>query len=300
MPNTPAGSVSPPPLKRSAPASWLAAPAVIVLALGAVVPLLMTLWFSIQHYNLIHPEFTGFAGLDNYRFLIGDPAFWASLRHTVVLVGSVLLVTVSLGTLLAVLFDQPFPGRGIARLLVIAPFFIMPTVSALIWKNLLMHPVYGVFGVLARDLGSAPIDWFADYPMLSLVIILSWEWLPFALLILLTAMQSLDQEQREAARMDGAGVMAQFTFITLPHLSRAISVVIMLETIFLLAVFAEIFVTTSGGPGTATTNLAFLIYGRAVLQFDIAGASAGGVIAIVLANLLAALLARVVAPRLSA
>jgi sorbitol/mannitol transport system permease protein len=282
------------------PASLLAVPAIFVLAVGSVVPLLMTLWFSIQHYNLIHPEFTGFAGIENYRFLIGDPAFWASLRHTVVLVGSVLLVTISLGTLLAVLFDQQFPGRGIARLLVIAPFFVMPTVSALIWKNLLMHPVYGVFGVLARDWGLAPIDWFAEYPMLSLVIILSWEWLPFALLILLTAMQSLDQEQREAARMDGAGVMAQFAFITLPHLRRAISVVIMLETIFLLAVFAEIFVTTSGGPGTATTNLAFLIYGRAVLQFDIAAASAGGVIAIVLANLLAALLARVVAPRLSA
>jgi sorbitol/mannitol transport system permease protein len=135
--------------------------------------------------------------------------------------------------------------------------------------------------------------------MLSLIMILSWEWLPFALLILLTAMQSLDQEQREAARMDGAGVMAQFAFITLPHLRRAISVVIMLETIFLLAVFAEIFVTTAGGPGTSTTNLAFLIYGRAVLGFDIGGASAGGVVAIILANALAAILARVVAPRLS-
>jgi sorbitol/mannitol transport system permease protein len=280
--------------------SLLVAPAVIVLALGSFVPLLMTLWFSVQHYNLIHPDFIGFAGIGNYRFLLGDPAFWASLRNTLVLVGSVLLVTVLFGTLLAVLFDQYFPGRGVARLLAISPFFVMPTVSALIWKNLLMHPVYGVFGVLARNLGYTPIDWFADHPMFSLVTILSWEWLPFALLILLTAMQSLDQEQREAARMDGAGVTAQFVFITLPHLRRPISVVIMLETIFLLAVFAEIFVTTSGGPGTATTNLAFLIYGRALLQFDIGGASAGGVVAIVLANVIAALLARVIASRLEA
>lgn len=273
-------------------------PAVLVLAAGSVIPLLMTLWFSLQHYNLVTPDLTGFAGFENYRLLIGDPAFWASLRNTLVLVGSVLLVTIVSGVALAVLFNQDFPGRNLARLLVMAPFFIMPTVGALIWKNLLMHPVYGVFGIVARDLGGTAVDWFADYPMVSLIMILSWEWLPFSLLILLTALQSLDQEQLEAARMDGAGAMARFAWITLPHLRRAVSVIIMMETIFLLAVFAEIFVTTSGGPGTATTNLAYLIYGRALLQFDIGGASAGGVIAIILANIVAALLARTMAKQL--
>jgi sorbitol/mannitol transport system permease protein len=284
--------------QRSASLLW--APAVIVLAAGSIIPLLMTLWFSTLRYNLVTPDLTGFAGFENYRFLIDDPAFWASLRNTLVLVGSVLLVTTVFGTLLAVLFNQNFPGRSSARLLVIAPFFVMPTVSALIWKNLLMHPVYGVLGIVARGLGGTAVDWFADHPLLSLIIILSWEWLPFSLLILLTAMQSLDQEQLEAACMDGAGAMARFAWITLPHLRRAVSVVIMMETIFLLAVFAEIFVTTSGGPGTATTNLAYLIYGRALLQFDIGGASAGGVIAIILANIVAALLARSMAPQLEA
>jgi sorbitol/mannitol transport system permease protein len=258
----------------------------------------MTLWFSGLRYNLVNPDLTGFAGFENYRFLIRDPAFWMSLRNTVALVGSVLLLTIVFGTLLAVLFNEKFPGRSVARLLVITPFFVMPTVSALIWKNLLMHPVYGVLGVLARGLGGTAVDWFADYPFLSLILILSWEWLPFSLLILLTAMQSLDREQLEAARMDGAGAMARFAWITLPHLRRAVGVVMMMETIFLLAVFAEIFVTTSGGPGMATTNLAYLIYGRALLQFDIGGASAGGVIAIILANMVAALLARSVAPQL--
>jgi polyol transport system permease protein len=279
-------------------ASLLWTPAVIVLGAGSVIPLLMTLWFSAQHYNLVTPDLTGFAGLQNYQLLIGDPAFWASLRNTLVLVGSVLLVTIVLGVLLAVLFNRDFPGRNLARLLVIAPFFIMPTVGALIWKNLLMHPVYGVFGILARGLGGRAVDWFADYPMGSVILILSWEWLPFSLLILLTALQSLDQEQLEAARMDGAGPIARFAWITLPHLRRAVSVVIMMETIFLLAVFAEIFVTTSGGPGTATTNLAYLIYGRALLQFDIGGAAAGGVIAIILANIVAGLLARTMATQL--
>jgi sorbitol/mannitol transport system permease protein len=276
----------------------LVAPSVTVLLLWMIVPLVMTLWFSFQYYNLLNPAGEAFAGIDNYSFLVTDPDFWVSLGNTLILLGSVLLITVVGGTLLAVLYDQPFAGRNIARLLVVAPFFVMPTVSALVWKNLMMHPIYGVLGFLARSVGMEAVDWFAEYPMVSVIIILSWEWLPFALLILLTAVQSLDHEQREAARMDGAGPIAQFFHITLPHLGRAISVVVMIETIFLLTVFAEIFVTTSGGPGNATTNLAFLIYARALIQFDVGGASAGGVIAILLANIVAFFLVRTIARRL--
>jgi sorbitol/mannitol transport system permease protein len=149
-----------------------------------------------------------------------------------------------------------------------------------------------------RGLGLAPIDWFAQLPMLAVIIIVAWQWLPFALLILLTSLQSLDHEQREAARMDGAKPLSMFFFIILPHLRRGIGVVVMMETIFLLSVFAEIFVTTAGGPGNATTNLAFLIYTRALLQYDIGGASAGGVIAIVLANIVAFFLVRSIARNL--
>ena len=285
------------PLPRKAGTALLA-PSVVVLLAWMIVPLVMTLWFSFQYYNLVNPTQTGFAGSDNYHYLVTDPDFWVSLENTLILVGSVLVITVVLGTLLAVVFNTPFPGRNIARVLAISPFFVMPTVSALIWKNLMMHPIYGVFGAVARAFGFQPVDWFAEYPMAAIIAIVSWEWLPFALLILLTAIQSLDHEQREAARMDGAGPIAQFFFITLPHLSRAISVVVMIETIFLLTVFAEIFVTTSGGPGNATTNLAFLIYARALLQYDVGGASAGGIVAIVLANIVAFFLVRSIARRL--
>jgi sorbitol/mannitol transport system permease protein len=276
----------------------LVMPSVIVLLAWMIVPLVMTLWFSFQYYNLVDPSMHGFAGIDNYAYLVTDPDFWVSLENTLILLAAVLIITVGLGTLLAVAFNQPFPGRNVARVLAISPFFVMPTVSALIWKNLLMHPIYGVFGALASMVGLQPVDWFAQFPLASIIAIVSWEWLPFALLILLTAVQSLDNEQKEAARMDGAGPLAQFFFITLPHLSRAIGVVIMIETIFLLTVFAEIFVTTSGGPGNATTNLAFLIYARALLQYDIGGASAGGVVAIVLANIVAFFLVRSIARRL--
>lgn len=273
----------------------LLAPAVLSLVVWMIVPLVMTLWFSFQRYNLLNPTISGFAGFDNYTYLLSDPALITAMLNTLLLVGSVLVISIVGGTLLAVLLDQDFYGRGIARLLVIAPFFVMPTVSALIWKNLLMHPVNGIFAWITQSLGLGTIDWFTSIPLTSIIIIVAWQWMPFATLILLTAIQSLDEEQKEAARMDGVGPIAMFRFIILPHLGRAISVVIMIETIFLLTVFAEIFVTTSGGPGVASTNLAFLIYIRALLEFDIGGASAGGVIAIILANIVAIFLIRTVA-----
>jgi sorbitol/mannitol transport system permease protein len=260
----------------------------------------MTLWFSFQRYNLLNPSLTGFAGIDNYKSLLSDASLWTAMLNTLILVLSVLAVTVVLGTLLAVLFDQEFFGRSVARLLIIAPFFVMPTVSALVWKNMLLHPVNGLVAFLMQSIGLTAIDWFGNWPMTAVVIIVSWQWLPFAVLILLTAIQSLDQEQREAARMDGARAIHLFFFIILPHLRRSITVVIMIETIFFLSVFAEIFVTTSGGPGLATTNLAFLIYIRALLEFDVGSASAGGVIAIILANIVAIFLTRTVARTLEA
>ncbi len=284
---------------RSVNTTPLVAPSVIVLFLWMIVPLGMTLWFSFQYYNLLDPSTVGFAGFDNYTYLLTDPSLWTAMANTLYLVFWVLLITVGLGTLLAVLFDQDFYGRGVARLFAIAPFFVMPTVAALIWKNMLMHPVNGLFAFFNRSLGLPAIDFFGSYPLTSVIIIVAWQWLPFALLILLTAIQSLDSEQKEAARMDGAGPFSMFFFIILPHLGRAISVVIMIETIFLLAVFAEIYVTTSGGPGLASTNLAFLIYLKALREFDVGGASAGGVIAVILANIVAIFLVRSIAKNIA-
>ena len=278
----------------------LLSPAILVLLIWTIVPLAMTLWFSFQRYNLLNPSLTGFAGFDNYKSLLAGSTLWTALLNTLILVASVLVVTVILGTLLAVLFDQEFVGRGVARLLIIAPFFMMPTVSALIWKNLMLHPVNGFLAFVTRLAGFEAIDWFGDWPLTSIIVIVSWQWLPFALLIFLTAIQSLDQEQKEAARMDGARSVQIFFFIVLPHLRRATSVVIMIETIFFLSIFAEIFITTSGGPGLATTNLAYLIYIKSLMEYDVGVASAGGVIAIVLANIVSIFLIRTIARTLEA
>jgi len=276
------------------------APAVILLFVWMIVPLAMTIYFSTLNYNLLNPGMENFAGLENYYYFLTDPSFLASLENTLVLVGSVLAITIVLGILIALLLDQAVLGINIVRLMVIAPFFVMPTVSALVWKNLLMHPVSGLFAWLMSAVGLRPIDWFAEAPLTAIVLIVSWQWLPFATLILLTALQSLDAEQLEAAEMDGARALSSFIYITLPHLARPITVVILIETIFLLTVFAEIFVTTGGGPGLQTTNIAFLIYSQALIHFDVGTASAGGLVAVVIANVLAFFLVRVVGRNLEA
>ncbi|TPP09394.1 carbohydrate ABC transporter permease [Rhizobium glycinendophyticum] len=268
-------------------ARLMMAPSVVLLFIWMIVPLIVTLWFSFQQYNPLNPMRDGFVGFANYALFYSNPAFLSSIINTLLIVGSVLLITVIGGILLSLLLDQPIFGQGIVRILVISPFFVMPPVAALVWKNMIMHPSYGVFADIARFLGVQPVDWFAQYPLFSVIIIVAWQWLPFATLILLTALQSLDREQMEAAEMDGANFLARFWHLTLPHMSRAITVVILIQTIFLLAVYAEILVTTNGGPGYASTNLPFLVYQKASLEFKIGQASAGGIIAVILANIVA-------------
>ena len=284
----------------SAMAKIAIAPSVLMLFLWMIVPLVMTIYFSVLHYNLLDPGNESFIGFENYSYFLTDPAFFTALANTLKLVGAVLAITVVGGVLLALLLDQPFFEQGIVRLMVIAPFFVMPTVSALIWKNLLMHPVSGLFAWIMRSIGLTPIDWFARAPLTAISLIVAWQWLPFASLILLTALQSLDQEQKEAAEMDGTPAISFFFYIVLPHLARAITVVVLIETIFLLNVFAEIRVTTGGGPGLQTTNMPFLVYAQALLQFDVGGASAGGIVAVILANIVAFFLVRMIGRNLEA
>ncbi len=294
--------VHPDPGKRrlNNPGWFLVTPSVALLLLWMIVPLAMTLYFSLMRYNLLDGGEKTFTGLGNFQFFFTDAGFIPGMTNTLLLVGSVLLISVVLGVLIAALLEaSEFLGRGIVRVLLISPFFIMPTVGALIFKNLIFHPVSGILAALWRLFGAQPVDWLANYPLLSIIIIVSWQWLPFAILLLMTAMQSLDQEQKEAARLDGAGPIAIFWHLTLPHLARPIAVVVMIKTIFLLSVFAEIFTTTNGGPGFASTNLAYLIYNQALVQFDVGMASAGGLIAVVIANIAAIILVRMIGKNLT-
>jgi sorbitol/mannitol transport system permease protein len=278
----------------------MVAPSVIVLFIWMIVPLAMTIWFSFRLYRLLSPERTGWVGFRNYSWFFNSPDFWLAISNTLLLVGGVLAITIVLGVLIALLIDLPVWGQGPLRILVISPFFVMPPVAASIWENLFMHPQNGMFASFAQGLGMKPILFMESYPMSSVIFIVSWEWLPFATLILLTALQSLSSEQLEAAEMDGAPAISRFRYIVLPHMTRAITVVILIQTIFLLGIFGEIFTTTQGGPGSASTTLPYMIYKQAVIAKDIGRAAAGGIIAVILANIVAYFLMRSMGKNLDA
>ena len=286
---------------RSA-ARIMMAPAVFLLLVWMLVPLSMTLFFSFKKYLPLRGDSLAdgldWVGFENYARFLSSSSFWPAVWTTIYLVGGIIVITVVLGILLAMLLDQPIWGQGIVRILVISPFFVMPTVSALVWKNMFMDPVNGVLAHLWRFFGAEPVVWLSDVPVFSIVLIVSWQWLPFATLILLTAIQSLDGEQLEAAEMDGAPSLKRFWFIILPHLARAITIVVLIQTIFLLSIFAEIFVTTGGAFGTRT--LTYLIFQRVIDSQNIGLGSAGGVYAIILANIVALFLMRIVGKNLDA
>lgn len=274
------------------------APAVILLLGWMLVPLTMTLWFSFRKYLPLRGGDLGWVGFDNYVRFVSSSSFWPSVQTTLIIVGGVLAITVVFGVLLALLLDQPMWGQGVVRILVIAPFFVMPTVSALVWKNMFMDPINGLFAHLWKFFGAAPIEWLSQASIQSIIMIVSWQWLPFATLILLTAVQSLDAEQLEASEMDGANRFQRFFHIILPHLARAITIVVLIQTIFLLAIFAEIFVTTGGAFGTKT--LSYLIFQRVLESQNIGLGSAGGIYAVILANIIAYFLMRIVGKNLDA
>ncbi|OJJ10536.1 sugar ABC transporter permease [Alphaproteobacteria bacterium AO1-B] len=286
---------------RSA-ARMMMAPAVVLLLGWMLIPLCMTLFFSFKKYLPLRGDSMAngleWVGFTNYIRFVSSSSFWPSIQTTLIIVGGVLVITIALGIALAILLDQPMWGQGVVRILVIAPFFVMPTVSALVWKNMFMDPVNGILAHLWKFFGAEPIQWLSQASLPSLIMIVSWQWLPFATLILLTAIQSLDSEQLEAAEMDGAPVHKRFFFIVLPHLARAITIVTLIQTIFLLAIFAEIFVTTGGAFGTKTFS--YLIFQRVLESQNVGLGSAGGVYAIILANIVAIFLMRIVGKNLDA
>ncbi len=277
------------------------APSVLLLFAWMIVPLVMTIYFSTLNYNLMSPGAHDFIGFLNYEYFVTDPAFWNSLLVTLLLVGGALIITVVGGIALALLLDQPIFGQGIVRMLVLAPFFVMPTVAALIWKHMFMNPVNGLLRASFQVLWARSADLAGDgspifdhhHRLLAVVALRN----PHPADRVAVARRGAEGSRRDGRRRRGA---RNSSTSSCRIMARAITVVILIETIFLLSAFAEILVTTNGGPGTATTNLTYLVYSQLVLQQDVGGASAGGIIAVILANIVAIFLMRTVGKNLEA
>lgn len=268
----------------------LIAPALIFSIALTQIPFLVTIYFSLMRWNLLQPADKGFAGFENYLYVFktGDllPAIIATVGITAFSVISSLFV----GLIFAVLLDRTFRGQSIVRTLIITPFLIMPAASALIWKFSMFDTNIGVINYVVQKLGFGAISWSTDYPYISVIILLTWQYAPFMMLILLSGLQSQSREILEAASVDRAGVWRTFTFITLPHLRQYIEISVLLGTIMLLQAFDPIAIMTKGTGGTKT--LAYLLFERAFVGMNVGQAAAYGVVTVLITIVVATLALR--------
>jgi sorbitol/mannitol transport system permease protein len=287
-PNRKRKALNKPPLKR------LLLPSIIFLAVMTQVPFVITLYYSLHEWNIMRPDQgIKFAGLSNFAKVLSEPAFYQILKNTFLLTISVLIICFVCGLLSALLMNRNFFAKGLVRTMFVSPFFVMPTVSAIIWKTMVYNPNFGFSAYFANVLGTKPVDWLSHHPLLSIILIVSWEWIPFFMLILLAGLQSLPVELIEASQLDGANKIQQFFNVTIPHLVRYIEVVVLLGLMFILQVFGEIYVTTSGGPGYSSTNLSFFVYRIGFQSWNVGEATAVGVITVILTIVMMTLMIKV-------
>jgi sorbitol/mannitol transport system permease protein len=275
-------------------------PALIFTIALTQVPFLVTLYISVVKWNALAPGAHDFVGLGNYLNVITDAGFRGAIWNSVEMTTITVLLALLLGLGFALLLNQRFLGRGLARTLLIAPFLITPVASALVWKYLLYNPTYGLFnGILtwAGQLFNITLpqpDWVSNTPMAAIVVSLAWQWVPFEMLILLAGLQSQSSEAIEAARVDGANSWQMFRYLTLPHLRPYIELGLLLGVIYVVQAFDAIYAITSGGPGTATTNLPYQIYIMVFRKYDYGAAAAGGTIVVLLSIIVATFALRVI------
>lgn len=249
----------------------LLAPALLVLLLITTAPLVYLAWNSLHRIDLGMPWLSGFAGLDNFAKMGGDPRFWNSLWLTFIYTGSTVVLQVLVGLSLALLVLQIPRGQGVLRIGAILPIVLAPVVVGLFWRTLVLAPDFGLVDLVTRALGLGSHNWLGD-PQLALVSVIAihtWQWTPFAFLVLLATLSTLPGDIYEAARLDRASAWQRFFFITLPLIRPAIVMVVIMRMMTALSAFAAIFAATGGGPGSATEILNLYAYRTSFTELNI-------------------------------
>jgi multiple sugar transport system permease protein len=256
----------------------LTVPAVIAFGILILEPFLNSLWLALNEYNLASDK-PRFVGLQNIAKLAGDPYFWQSWRTTLVFVIITTVATTVLGTAYALLMNEPFRGRSVVRAASLLPWVLPSTVTAFLWVWM-FHGQYGIInaGLLSIGLIDRPLFWLSDPngAMLSVIVAKAWLSTPVVMLFVLAALQTLPDEQVEAARIDGAADFSVIRYIVIPHISRTLGIVIVLQAMGNLQMFDVIYAMTSGGPVRATTVLSIEVYRRAFESWDLGLAAAIG------------------------
>jgi sorbitol/mannitol transport system permease protein len=268
---------------------WLSRSLILpALTFGIVmtqIPFLVTIYFSLLNWNLLKPGEIGFAWFKNYISVFTTGDLVPAIVATVGITASAVILSLLFGLLFAILLDRGFRGQALARTLVITPFLIMPAAASLIWKYSMFDTSIGVINWVTTTLGLPTIAWSTDWPLATVIIVLTWQFTPFFMLILLAGLQSQSREVIEAASVDGAGAFRTFQWMTLPHLRQYIDISILLGSIMLLQVFDPVAIMTKGTGGTKT--LAYLLYERAFIGLDVGQAAAYGVVTVVLTLIVA-------------
>lgn len=257
-------------------------PALIFTIIVTQIPFILTLYYSVQSWNLVRPGSQSFVWFRNYADVFTDSQFRQVALNTVVMTLGSVLIAVALGLALALLLNRRFFGRGVVRTLLITPFLITPVAAALLWRTVLLDPTLGLVNFVLSPFGASGTEWISEFPLASVMAALVWQWTPFMMLLLLAGLQSQPTDQLEAARVDGASAWSIFRELTLPHLRRFTELGVVLGTIYLVNTFDTVYMMTQGGPGVASANLPFYIYQRAFLGFDIGQSAAMGVVVVVL------------------
>ena len=260
-------------------------PALIASIALTQIPFVVTIFYSLQSWNLLRPGDQAFTGLDNYAKVLSDGSFLSSLGATVAVTGTSVILSTLLGMLFAVLLDRSFPGRGVARTLMITPFLVMPAAAALIWKWSIFEASTGMANWAIGLVGIPPVAWNTEVPIVTIIAVLTWQFTPFAMLILLAGLQAQNKDVLEAAAVDGAGPLRTFSWITLPHLRQYVEIAVLLASIMLLQVFDPIAIMTRGTGGTKT--LSYLLYERAFVGLEVGEAAAYGVMTVLVTILVA-------------
>ena len=249
----------------------LLAPALLLLLLITTAPLVYLLWAGVQRLDMSMPWLSGFAGVDNYVKMGADPRFWNSLALTLVYTGSTVVLQVLVGLALALLVLQIPKGQSLFRIAAILPIVLAPVVVGLFWRTLVLAPDFGLVDLVTRALGLGSHNWLGDpqLALISVIAIHTWQWTPFAFLVLLATLATLPPDVFEAARLDRAGAWQRFRYITLPLIRPAIVMVIILRTMTALSAFAAIFAATGGGPGSSTEILNLYAYRTSFTELNI-------------------------------
>lgn len=247
-----------------------------------IIPFLVSFYLSFTDYSLIKPGEINFIGIRNYTDLISSSEFWTSVRVTVVFTLVAVGIQLVLGVGMAALLHHETKYAPWLRVIYLLPMAITP-IAATFTFRLMYNPTLGVFNYFLTSMGFSPSAWTAspNVALLSLILVDTWQWTPFILLIAIGGMAALPTEPEEASAMDGAGPIRTFFWVTLPQLKPFLALALLFRSLDAFKTFDVIFVLTGGGPGIETRTLNLLAYKQGIEFLEMGYASAIAILMLV-------------------